>query len=233
MGRDVRRVPLDFDWPMKQVWSGYLMPDRFEEVACPDCELGSTPDGELIQGIAYMLTGLADDVSQRERGREMHPNLTPIHDISYVHGQPRPTPRFEEFIKGLMPEDEGRSMFGRQPYRMARRLVELAGLDDDWATCPTCEGRGGTEAYPGQRDEAEAWECAEPPTGEGWQMWETTSEGSPMSPVFATPAELATWLADTGASMFGGQGATRERWLSIIMGDDFAHVQIAPGAVIM
>lgn len=34
----------------------------------------------------------------------------------------------------------------------------------------------------------------EPPGGEGWQLWETVSEGSPISPVFGSPEELARWL---------------------------------------
>ena len=49
-------------------------------------------------------------------------------------------------------------------------------------------------------------------------MWETTSEGSPMSPVFATPEELADWLSETGASLFGGTTAQRDQWLKIITG---------------
>ena len=64
-------------------------------------------------------------------------------------------------------------------------------------------------------------------------MWETTSEGSPMSPVFATSEELAAWLADTGASIFGSATADKAQWLKIITGEDFAHVTIAPGVVVM
>lgn len=33
----------------------------------------------------------------------------------------------------------------------------------------------------------------------GWQMYETVSEGSPVSPVFATKNELAAWLASPAA----------------------------------
>lgn len=233
MGREARRVPIDFDWPQGKTWEGYLMPDRFDETECPDCYNGSTADGELIQGIAYMLVGLADDVVQQERGRDMHPYLQPLHRISYVGGSPRPTPRFEEFVKGLNPEDRGYGMLGRQPYGMARRLLELAGLPEDWATCPTCQGHGSVEKYPGQRAEAEAWEHTEPPTGDGWQMWETTSEGSPMSPVFARPEELARWLTTTGASIFGHHTASYEEWLAIVKGEQMAMVQIAPGVVMM
>jgi len=45
-------------------------------------------------------------------------------------------------------------------------------------------------------------------------MYEDTSEGTPISPAFETPEELARWLADTNASAFGGSGATYEQWLS-------------------
>ncbi|WP_053638203.1 hypothetical protein [Streptomyces sp. NRRL F-4707] len=63
-------------------------------------------------------------------------------------------------------------------------------------TCPTCKGHASLERYEGQRAEAEAWEPTEPPTGDGWQLWETVSEGSPVSPVFATADELAGWMSD-------------------------------------
>jgi hypothetical protein len=45
-------------------------------------------------------------------------------------------------------------------------------------------------------------------------MYEDTSEGTPISPAFATPEELARWLADTGASAFGGMTASYEQWLA-------------------
>jgi hypothetical protein len=49
-----------------------------------------------------------------------------------------------------------------------------------------------------------------------WQMYEDTSEGTPISPVFATPEELARWLAVTGASAFADVTATHEEWLATI-----------------
>ena len=45
-------------------------------------------------------------------------------------------------------------------------------------------------------------------------MYEDTSEGTPISPAFATPEELARWLADSGASSFAGYTATYEQWLA-------------------
>ena len=49
-------------------------------------------------------------------------------------------------------------------------------------------------------------------------MYEDTSEGTPISPAFATPEELAHWLADNGASSFGSDTATYEQWLRVARG---------------
>lgn len=51
-----------------------------------------------------------------------------------------------------------------------------------------------------------------------YMMYEDTSEGTPISPAFATPEELARWLADTGASSFAGQTASYESWLRVAKG---------------
>lgn len=48
------------------------------------------------------------------------------------------------------------------------------------------------------------------------QMYEDTSEGTPISPVMATPEELASWLVDNNASAFGGMTASYEQWLATI-----------------
>lgn len=49
-----------------------------------------------------------------------------------------------------------------------------------------------------------------------FQMYETTTEGTPISPVFAQAEELARWLADHEVTVFGSWPATREQWLIII-----------------
>ena len=49
-------------------------------------------------------------------------------------------------------------------------------------------------------------------------MYEDTSEGTPISPAFATPEELARWLADSNASAFGSEGASYEGWLRVARG---------------
>ena len=59
-----------------------------------------------------------------------------------------------------------------------------------------------------------------------FMMYEDTSEGTPISPAFATPEELARWLADTGASAFAEDTATYEAWLRVANGG------FAPSAVL-
>lgn len=46
-------------------------------------------------------------------------------------------------------------------------------------------------------------------------MYEDTTEGTPISPAFLTPEELARWLAGNNASALGSDGASYEQWLAM------------------
>lgn len=65
-----------------------------------------------------------------------------------------------------------------------------------------------------------------------FMMYEDTSEGTPISPAFATPEELARWLADTGASAFADQTASYDAWLRIARGGFSPSVVIQNGSMI-
>ena len=47
-------------------------------------------------------------------------------------------------------------------------------------------------------------------------MYETTTEGTPISPAFSTPEKLAKWLEANKASAFANRTASYEEWLSMI-----------------
>ena len=49
-----------------------------------------------------------------------------------------------------------------------------------------------------------------------WQMYENTSEGSPISPVFADPMSMCVWLAENNASAFADATRTAEEWMMIV-----------------
>lgn len=59
-------------------------------------------------------------------------------------------------------------------------------------------------------------------------MYEDTSEGTPISPAFATPEELARWLADTGASSFGEDTVRYESWLRVAKGGSACSAVYSP-----
>lgn len=61
--------------------------------------------------------------------------------------------------------------------------------------CSNCEGNGTAYETPEARNLCENWEPVQPPSGDGWQLWESVSEGSPISPVFETKEGLAAWLS--------------------------------------
>lgn len=232
MGREARRVPLDFDHPLHEVWPGYLMPDDLSQPRCGDCDgTGQTPAGRWVSDLAAAAVLLADDLTYQQRGLPLHPYIARMSNHSYGT---RPSPDIREFVGGLTGEHHPGPLGAPDAgYRAARKLIEAAGLPESWGLCPACDGEGAVEAYPGQQAAADAWEPTDPPVGDGWQIWETTSEGSPITPVFRSAEALADHCADTGVSMFGEYTADRDKWLGIINGTDIAAVQIAPGGVIM
>jgi hypothetical protein len=92
---------------------------------------------------------------------------------------------------------------------------EVTDWDGGWL--PRSDGDGdtfaecwGDEPAPGEYmpnwPEAQRTHC---------QMYETCSNGTPISPVMASVKNLARWLADHGASAFGGMTATYEEWLQM------------------
>lgn len=57
----------------------------------------------------------------------------------------------------------------------------------------------------------------EPPLGVGFQLWETTTEGSPISPVFKTLEELCEWCSKN-CTAFGDKMLSKEEWMKDLEG---------------
>jgi hypothetical protein len=87
-----------------------------------------------------------------------------------------------------------------------------------YGVCEWCHGEGELWDTPAIKDAYEAWTPTEPPTGEGYQLWETTSEGSPYSPVFETLEALCAWC-ETHATTFGSQRTTAAEWQRMLAED--------------
>lgn len=87
---------------------------------------------------------------------------------------------------------------GSEKYAVVLKILKLAGLPEKWGWCPVCNGE---EIDPSVKEKYDNWKSYEPPTGDGYQCWETTSEGSPISPVFKTLDELCEWLANNSSGV--------------------------------
>jgi hypothetical protein len=207
MSREVKRVPLDFAQPINEIWPGYLGP------VLPRCEpcngVGYTGAGQWVQTISVLLGQLGEDIPRQfqdgPRG-ELHPYLgvlmnRPTTLMTGVNpwappATIRPTADILDFLTGLtgQPADRFTGPLANPGYEIAAALIRHAGLPEKWGWCPVCDGTG-TAGTPEERKAADEWARTDPPAGDGWQLWETVSEGSPITPVFATPEELAAHIA--------------------------------------
>lgn len=117
MGRELKRVPLNFDWPLNTIWYGYY---------CSYCHDNSAGGCENC-----------------------------------------------------------------------KRFATLKGIGFTEYGCPDFE------PYTG------------PPKGDGFQLWETTTEGSPVSPVFKTLDELCEWC-ESNYTVFANIKVSKEQWKEML-----------------
>lgn len=279
MGRELKRVSLNFEWPIDEVWEGFLNPHYQHCSDCPHCVgTGSSPDARRLGDLWY---GYLPFNPENRGSKPFQPNDPVVRRMA------------ERNIKHS-PDFYGpdQNAIDREAMRLCRhynarwcyhvnaddvaalvaggRLIDLThtwtqgegwkpkepacvptpeevnvwaiscmGHDsiNQWIvvgaecnrlglpkTCDHCDGEGLFWTSPEAKQQAEDWQRSEPPTGDGFQMWETVSEGSPISPVFATAEELAQWLADRpwGAD----KGTSYEQWLSFINGTGWAPTLI-------
>jgi len=275
MGREVKRVALDFDWPLNKVWGGFINPHYANSHACAACagdgyspearrlkdqwygnapfrpeERGSTPflpthpavrafaernvtrspeyygRRELdIQREARRLADHfnrgwnhhlnADDVAALvEGGRLMDLTHTWTQESGWQPKKPPYVPTPEEVNVWSL------SGFGHcsiNQWIVVRAECDRLGIE---SACQSCNGSGTIWDSPEDKQSADDWTRNEPPAGTGYQIWETVSEGSPISPVFATPEELARWMA--GKRWGADDGSPYESWLTFIQGPGWA-----------
>lgn len=254
MGRELKRVPLDFEWPIDKTWWGYFLPESLHEVRCTECDGGgyskeakrlqdrwygyvpfdpretgsqflqaSTPEvrafaeRNVASAPSYYRSGEDAIVEEAQRlanhwngswshhlaqedvealvadGRLMDFTHTWSREDGWQPKDPAPHVTAEEVNKWSL---HGMGHDSINAAVVIRAHCEREGLP---LLCSNCGGHGSTEAHPGQRQAADAWTRQEPPTGEGWQVWETVSEGSPITPVFATAEGLIDHLVTVGA----------------------------------
>lgn len=226
MGREVKRVPLDFSWPLRQVWDGYTTPEKYQFPLCEACRYGEsystglTPEAYAVAHTFYphmIQHNWAPGAKEYAERLAWHDKLGQ-REVDYLVAKGRlrvyrkcePTddnPRNWEWVSvpRTAAEVNAAERAGHLHDSINRMfLVEFRcgqlGIPE---MCEVCGGHANI-ATPAQRAEAQAYEGYEPPEGEGWQLWENVTEGSPVSPVFAAAEELATWMVNRPDDDFDG-----------------------------
>lgn len=264
MGRELKRVPMDFVWPIRTTWGGYLNPYRRQSTECPDCKgSGESPEVRRMGAewygnapfdpVAYGATPLVIDHPAIVEHARRNVERSPEYYGTGLRAVVAETRRLFELFRGqwshqliqadvdaLVVADRLHDFRGRQPAADEVNAWSINGMGHDsinqWtcvkarcaregiteSNCARCSGEGEFWPSEGTKAAAEFWKREDPPTGDGFQLWETTSEGSPVSPVFATLGELCAWCADH-ATTFGSHKTTAEQWRKILDADFVCH----------
>lgn len=279
MGRELKRVALDFVWPENKVWEGFINPHYMRSHDCKYCGgTGSSPDALRLKNQWYgnapfkpedrgskpfttlhpaieklarrnvhrapsffggnddaaerrealRLCGLfnsrwchhlnAGDVAALINGERLHDLMREYRDGKWVKKDPPHIPTPEE-VNAWSISGMGHDAINQWIVVGAecKRLVIPS-------ACDHCKGEGSIWETPEDKAAAEAWEPTEPPAGDGYQIWETVSDGSPISPVFATAEELARHMA--GKKWGADKGSSYETWLAFINGPGWSPSMI-------
>ena len=213
MGRELKRVALDFNWPLNIVWKGYMCP--YQSQKCTVCDgSGQNPETKKIDDDWYDFAGT---------GRKWCYNITQDEVDALIEGN-----RLRDFTH-TWNEDDGWVAIDPQPLITAKMINEWAadrGICHDaincwicvearakrlgvFGSCEVCRGEGVIWFNEEIKKLTDEWEGYEPPEGEGWQLWENVSEGSPISPVFDTKEKFIEWLVGEGYSRIAAENFSK------------------------
>jgi hypothetical protein len=221
MGRQIKRVPLDFDWPLHKVWKGFVMPESLHLATCPDCDgEGYSVEARAIAHTFYAHQCGSEALAWHNKIGQAEVDNLVAEDRLCVLKKRAPTPdnpRDWEWVAvprtaaEVNAENTRGGMGGHDAINrmiLIRFRCDRLGITSE---CPRCDGAGtiGTDA---QRKAYDEWKGADPPVGEGWQVWETVSEGSPVSPVYPTKDALIAALIKDGHSRKAAENFAESAW---------------------
>jgi len=227
MAREIKRVALDFDYPINQmIWKGYHNP--YQAMKCKVCDgSGYGPEYKKLSDDWYGFERPKNRWCNAITQDEVQALLDEGRLMDFRRDDPEYVPSADE-VNGWSKKEIGHDSINRWICVEAR--AKRLGIKDK--LCKVCDGQGGL--WPDEKYEqlADEFKFIDPPAGDGYQLWSTTSEGTPMSPVFAQPEHLARWLHENKASTFGSGTASYEEWLRFIKGPGWAMSTVASDGVV-
>ena len=247
MGRELKRVPLDFQWEINKLWCGYINPHKVHE--CKECNgSGYSKDYQKLKDewygwnnenykpnpfrkdCRYNANAWNNNITKEDvkvllkAGRLWDFTRVPLNDeqreivkkkITYGENSGRhgdngyvPTPQEvnEWNLKG----------FGHDSSNAWYCIKARLKREKKYYKCSSCNGTAENWQHPKAKSLYKNWKSYDPPTGEGFQLWTTTSEGSPMTPVFESLEKLCEYCETEKVSVFGSKTATKEEWFKML-----------------
>jgi hypothetical protein len=221
---------MDFNYPLNKIWEGYLNPRYGKK--CPTC--GGHGQNEATHQITkewyafdnpkWVYLNASHTSRYNDNAHQYH--LTQV-EVDALLASNRllglkeklgRDPTVEEVNEWAIYDPFGHD--GLNCWICVEARAKDLGV---YGLCSTCNGEGLVWNSSEDEQKCEAWKPQEPPTGPGFQLWETTSEGSPQSPVFATLEALAAWC-EKNATVFANQKASAEEWAKMLA-DDIVYSQ--------
>ena len=255
MGRELKRVPLDFQWEVNKLWCGYINPHKVHE--CTDCSgNGYSKEYQRLsdewygwntenykpnpfrKDCRYNASAWSHNLTKEDvkallkADRLWDFTRVPITDeqkeivrqkkanggnswLPFCNGYvPTPEEVNEWNLKGM--GHDGCNAW----YCITARLKR----EKKNAKCSSCNGSGENWQHPKAKKLYKNWKSYDPPIGEGFQLWTTTNEGSPMTPVFDSLEKLCEYCEEEKVSVFASNTATKEEWFKML-NQDFVHHQ--------
>jgi hypothetical protein len=247
MGRELKRVPLDFKWEIGKLWSGYINPHKVHK--CKECEgLGWSKDYNKLQDKWYSFDNShykpnPYNSNARYNSAAWNNNLT-TDDVQALLDADKlwdftriPISDEQKEIVKKKIADGGNSWLpfnnGYIPTCEEVNEWNLKGMGHDSINCSivieaklkkqgkshlcsSCDGSGENWQSEKAKEDYEKWEDYEPPKGDGFQLWSTTTEGHPMTPVFESLDLLCEYLENEKTSLFGSNTTTKDKWKEML-----------------
>jgi hypothetical protein len=216
MGREVKRVALDFNWPLNAVWPGFINP--IVPPKCSPCDgEGYSPEAKKIADSWYNANqgykgGWQHNITQDEvqalvdRSRLFDFTHTWNPEHGWVPREPMVIPTAAE-VNEWSKRGFGHDSINRM-ICVEQRCKRL-GIETE---CSYCKGKGHIFFDDDLAQRYNEWKEHQPPSGEGWQLWETVSEGSPISPVFPSEEALVSYLIDQGHTHKAAKAFVQAAW---------------------
>lgn len=245
MWRELKRVPLDFKWPQKIVWKWYVNPYRGME--CKYCEwIGYNQETMVLYKSWYASDNPEWEwivEGQKRYNKNAWSNNLTQEDVQFLIE----AGRLWDFTRVPLNEEQKKNCFPnwwtREPNWYIPTAEEVNKWNREWIWhdslnchycvewkakrlwvfwyCECCEWHWYIFPLEEFYEKSESWERIDPPVGEWYQLWETTSEWSPDSPVFDTLEKLCEWCEEN-ATTFATHKTTKEQWMKML-NDDFVH----------